>query len=328
MQMNLQALMKVLGLSLVAALALAQVPSPAAAQEGGQTTELSPKQVEYFIKASEAMEKEDFPTAVEYYQLAIKQGEANILYASLGRALFRKGECKEADASYVKALTAPAVPDPPRSQVNQKIDEYRIGLRVDCQGTLEVACEPEDIQIRIGDGARRPCSDFPIDLQPGTYPLVAFAYGRSIDREVQITGMETSSLELKIENPKGEGGGGGGKKGDSGALSTVSMITIGLGAAVLGTAAVLDLTALGSAVDDLEAAAGTPDEQARFDEASSLQGVVLGMYIAGAALAVTGAVLYFVSPEEPAPAVGSSAAPRLEGWFGPGSAGIQYRAPW
>ncbi len=303
--------------------------SSSAMSQEEKTVELSEAQVGYFVKAGEALKSEDFTTAVEYYQLAIKAGEANILYASLGRAQFRLGDCKAADESYVKALSAPAVPDPPPATIRAKIEEYRIGLRVECPGRLEIACEPSDMEIRIGDGARRPCSDFPVDLKPDTYKLLAFAYGVSTDREVKITGMETTSLTLNIDNPKGSDGSGGAKQGESSGMETVGLISMGVGVAVLGTAALLDATTLATAVDDLEVASSqepinVDKADKALEDAEGLQTVVLGTYVAGAVIALTGVVLYLVAPEEQAPEAGSG----LQGWIGPDGAGVQYSLPW
>lgn len=305
---------------------------PAQAQE---TVELNKKQIEYFQKAGDFLKEDDFDRAIEYYQLALKQGEVNVLYAALGRAYFRKGECKNADDAYVKALSAPAVAQPTAQDVRQKVEEYRIGLKVDCKGTLELVCEPGDIEVRIGDGARRPCADFPIELAPDTYKLIAFSGGKSIDQEVKIVGLETTSVKLSIQPDAPVGPVGPVSTGEiDGTWATASYVTVGLGAAVLLTAVVLDATVLATAVDDFKAAADarSAEQDALLDDAEGLQTVVLASYLAGGALAITGVVLYLIAPDEMVdPAVNPEAPPagaRLQPWFGQDGAGVQLQLPW
>jgi hypothetical protein len=313
---------------LIAALALgalAALPSSAVAQENVVLTD---KQVEYFVKAGKALESGEQDQAVEYYKLALKAGEANVLYAALGRALYRKGRCAEADEAYQKALTAPTVAEPPPASVREKIEEYRIGLRVECPGTLQIKCEPADMKVRVSGGARRACSEFPIELKADFYRIEGSAGGEIVESEVKIVGMETATVELKIDvkaEPVGPVGGTTPPPDDS-SLGLVGLVTAGIGGALLATAVVYDLAVLGPAVDDLETAAGarSADEQAKFDDASSAQTTTLILYIGGGVLATAGVLMWvLMAPDEAPEQTGG-----LQPWLGPDGAGVTYGTRW
>ncbi len=309
-------------------------PSLAAAQDDAPPmVELSPKQIEYFQKATSLLNDDQHDTAIEYYKLALKDGEANVLYASLGRAYFKKGDCQSADDNYIKALSAPTVSQPPPDAVRQKIEEYRIGLRVECSGKLEVVCAPQDMEIRIAEGARRSCSEFPVDLPAGDYKVTAFAGGLSQDKDIKITGLETTSIEFSIDVPLDNGGGGKPVTGgEPSVLGTVGWVTAGAGIAVVLSAVVMDVTVLSAAVDDFEQAAENraPNEDQLFDDASSLQTIVLATYVAGGALALTGVVMALLAPSsEQAPAAAPKAGETsVQPWLGPDGAGVQFLIPW
>lgn len=324
----------VLRVGVVVLVSLGLWTSPALAQEPPPETSLNERQIGFFQKANAALSDDEVPRAIEFYKLALKEGENNVLLAALGRAHFRGGDCAEADAAYVRALEAPVVVQegvPSPEDVRVKIEEYRIGLRVDCSGQLALACEPGDIEVRIGDGARRPCADFPIKLEPGAYNVTAFQAGRSQDHEVRITGMETTTLNLKFEasevvaaapTPEVEQGGA--------PWGAVGWVTAGVGGAVLLTAVLLDATALNTAIGDFKDAADarSPDEDALFDDAQRLQRVVLGAYVAGVTLTAAGVVVALVAggdAEAPeAPAEGA----RVDPWVSPDGAGMLFSMPW
>jgi len=305
-------------------LLLTALPTEVSAQEG-EAAFMTAKQVEYYRKGLQAYKDEDFDRAIEYYELALKEGEWNILYLGAGRAYSRKGRCKEADARFAKALEARPVPSPPPADIKSKIDEYRIDLRLQCPGALIVTCTPPDTEIRVGSSARRPCAEFPIEVPPGEVTVTAFAHGQIVDKAVTVKGLEETTVSFdikpgaavpdvtppkKVEEPPGN------------PLHLWGAIVGGTGVAVLVGGAVGDLAVLGPKIEDLKTAADTrsADEQTLFDDASSLQTVLLATYATGAVLTITGAVLFFW-PDSPAEQPATS---RLSPWLSPEGGGMSW----
>src|SRR5262245_40352957 len=93
-------------------------------------------QSELYHRAHAAFEAGDYATATSLLRSALELGELNILYLSLGRALYRDHRCREADDAYLKALKAPAVSEPAPSDVAAKVETYRADLSKSCPGTL------------------------------------------------------------------------------------------------------------------------------------------------------------------------------------------------
>src|SRR5690606_6756 len=91
------------------AMLLACASVPASAQEPRAPTAA---QVELYESAHRAFEADDHAGAIRLLQSALSLGELNILYVSLGRALYRAGRCEAADAAYERAVVAPAVVQP------------------------------------------------------------------------------------------------------------------------------------------------------------------------------------------------------------------------
>ena len=297
---------------------------------------LTAKQIEYYKKGLEAYKDEDFDRAIEYYELALAEGEWNILHLGIGRALSRKGRCAAADARFVKALEARAVPSPPAAAIKAKIDEYRIDLRLQCDGTLVVECKPADLEIRVGSSARRPCSAFPIEVPPGDLTLTAYAYDVSEEKTIRVKGLEETRVSFSIDKPKGWKEGQVStppedkkppavEKGSG--LALYGYIVGGVGVAVLGGALVTDVVLLGDKIDELESAASTraSNEQTLFDEASGLQSLSLGLYVGGAVLSAAGvALILWPSETESAPEAKSAG---LAPWLSPTSAGLRWTSP-
>lgn len=313
--------------TLIATLAVVLIAALGSSAVAQEHVELTEKQVEYFVKAGKALESGEHDQAVEYYKLALKQGEANVLYAALGRALYRKGRCMEADQAYEKALAAPTVAEPPPASVREKIEEYRIGLRVECPGMLAVTCTPADMKVRVSGGARRACSDFPIELKPDFYRLEGSAGGQIVESEVKIVGMETATVELTIDvKEKVADPGPVVTPSEPSSLGTVGLVTAGIGGALLATAVVYDLAVLGPAVDDLEKAADAraADEQQKFDDADSAQTTTLILYAGGGVLTLAGLAMWVLfAPEEPV-----EAATGLQPWMGLDGPGVTYGTRW
>ncbi len=308
-------------------------PLYVAAQDTGtqEIKPLSEKQLGFFVKGLAAQKEKKYAEAIDYYRLALELGESNVLFASMGRAQFFNGSCQKAEENYRKALEAPAVPDPPPEDVLSKVKEYRIGLRRECKGTLELACEPAEVQVRINGGAKRACSDFPIELDPGKYQVSGVYEGGIVDREVEVVGVESTSLTLKVDPSSDSSNTPVVQEPDRGPWDLVAWVTTGVGAVVLLGAFVADNTALADSIDKFENSAQNrlPSEQMNFEDAQSLQTLVQITYVTGLVVTAVGVVLFFVPGAEENPTTtGDNAAGTLQGWVDRHGAGAVYQWRW
>ncbi len=97
-----------------------------------------------------AMIEGDFAGAVAQLERSIRLGEINVTYLNLGRAYQKMGRCAKARGALEKAKTAPAVADPPPSEVRAVADRYLAELAEDCTGDEQAPADdtrddsPED----------------------------------------------------------------------------------------------------------------------------------------------------------------------------------------
>lgn len=188
-------------------LLLVVMPVSVAAEEGSSEDvdrELSERQRELNNQGVEAIEAENYETAIDLYEASLQLGELNILYANLGRAHQLAGYCREADELFDRALEAPGAEVPPPEVVEETIEDYRAELHEDCPGFVEISCQPADLEVAVDDERlEQGCSDEPIEFEPGDYRVVAEHEDRRSEREVGVEALETTSLEFDlVEQPE------------------------------------------------------------------------------------------------------------------------------
>ena len=111
-------------LSIGARLALSGAPALAQDNQGEL---LDPTEAQYQLneQALQAHSRKRYKEAVALYKRALKLGELNITYLNLARSYQRLGECVEAELTFRKALSAPAVKDPPPDKVRDYVRRFR-----------------------------------------------------------------------------------------------------------------------------------------------------------------------------------------------------------
>ena len=146
----------------------------AASEEGGEEiVTLTPAQLEMNERAVEAVNRNDFATAIKLFQASIALGEANITYLNMARTYHRMGECTQAKRTYRRTRDVSAkVAAPTPSQINEALNTYESELYKDCDsGELTVVCEPGKMDLYLNDKGPVPCpseSD-PLLLKEGDY---------------------------------------------------------------------------------------------------------------------------------------------------------------
>ena len=297
-------------------------------------------QIDYYNRANKAYQAEDYDKAITLFELALDEGEINILYLNLGRALFKLGRCDEADAMYAKAIKAPTMVSPSAAEIKAKIDEYRRDMGRECPGTLVVKCEPSTLVLTIDDGDARLCDGAPITLPAGSYKIKGAMSGKpgvkpAVD-VVTVSPMKTTTALLTVDastagpppdpDPKPKASG-----------SILPWITVGVGGTILATSLVLDATVVKSDVDDFKAAAARGDANATTlrDDAQSSQNLVIGGVILGSLVTAGGLVWVLLdrpSDASPPPSglrMGDEPhAPVVQGWVGEESGGVQLELSW
>jgi len=307
----------------LAALTLVAVAaSPAAAQEVVEPTQA---QIQLYQKAIEAYQQEDWARAIELLRSSLALGELNLVYLNLGRALFRSGDCAGATEAYNKALTAPAVAEPPAAELRTKVETYRKEL-ASCPGTVVLSCEPRDMKVTVDGAAPVPCAG-ELMLSPGEHVLTATNGTVSAQTRVVVETQRRQEVELmasgSVEPPPVVA-----QRGSP--LVTWGLITASAGGATLIAAAVVDQTALATAIEEYEYAitnSSEVDEIAARNDADGLQTTVLILTAAGGAVTLSGVVILAIgllSGDEAAPPA-QAVAP----WIVPGGGGgVSWSASW
>ena len=122
--------------SLAVGCVLLGAPDKASGQEPpAQTTYAKPTDAQTSLNDDgvRAMIEGDYAGAVSLLERSIRLGEINVTYLNLGRAYQKLGRCAKAREALQKAKTAPAVADPPASEVRALADSYLAELDESCE---------------------------------------------------------------------------------------------------------------------------------------------------------------------------------------------------
>lgn len=181
-------------LSLSLSVALFSGPVTAYAQKKPKTIKLKGSQLALSQEASEESSREnpDYKVVQTNYELALKKGAANILYAGLGRAFFRQGLCKEAQDAYQKALTAPQAEGIPPESVEEWVKQDLAEMKEQCPGTVNLECVPKPVAVRLNGpdttNLAATCGNS-VSLKPGQYQLTWVDGARRGEQSFQVQAM-------------------------------------------------------------------------------------------------------------------------------------------
>ncbi|MEL6181506.1 MAG: hypothetical protein AAFS10_21285 [Myxococcota bacterium] len=304
-----------------------------------RVAEPTASQIDYYNRANQAYQEGDYTKAVTLLEVALDEGEINILYLNLGRALSKLGRCEEAEKMYGKALKAPSMASPTAAQVKAKIDEYRNDMKRECPGLLVVKCEPGSLVLTIDDGDARLCDGAPISLAAGSYKIKGSLPGNAKAKPavdvVTVTSMQTTTALLTVEVGKGTPEP---EKPKAKSVSALPWITVGVGSTILVASFILDATVVKNDVDEFKDAADTGADNAQTlkDDAQTSQNLVLGGVILGSVVAAGGLVwglIDLTSDQSPSTARGlplgdAPGEPVVQGWIGDEGGGVQLELTW
>ena len=178
---------------------LSALPLSASAS-GDDELELTDRQRELNRQGVEALDADDFDTAIDKLEASLELGELNVTHANLGRAFQRSGDCDQAARHFRHALEAPTVDQPAPERIAELVDDYLDELRQDCPGYLEVDCKPPDIELFIDGEGPKSCREEPRELMAGTYELRGEYDQHVTETTVAVDGLETSTARLSLQS--------------------------------------------------------------------------------------------------------------------------------
>ncbi len=304
------------GAAMFVAATIVAAGGSASAQEP-KTVEPNEAQVQLYTKAGEAFEAGDYEKAIKLLQSSLDLGEMNITYFNLGRALQKQGDCQGAQAAFKKANTAPRIKDVPHADILARIDALQSELTRTCPGIVVVTCAPTDLKVSVDGGPLQACGALTLDagehLIRGLTPK-----GGKAEKTVFVKPMEQTDISLVVSTSAK-----GSKAKPRGPRGPWSYILAGTGVGVIAAGGLFDSIVLGSTIDDFENATRTGDSKASSlkSDAESQQSAVIGMYSVGAALLLSGAIVYVL--DEGAPADDKQTSSTWSPFLTPTSAGVQ-----
>ncbi len=214
------------------------------------------------------------------------------------------------------------------SVVAMETTEVRLMLERE-EGEVVVYCRDAGVDVGLGTNPPQSCDgSVRWSVPEGEHPLVATGAGSRSEFNLQVRGKERLEVHLAL-TPAGivqvSGDALRPEATESAALMIAGWTTLGVGVAALATFAIVDLTALGSLVDDMEKA-GAAGDVAAFERAESdfkslrtVNYILLGV---GSAAVVTGATLVLIDLlGGDAEASGHALVP----WWGGEGAGLGWR---
>ncbi|MBI2895434.1 MAG: hypothetical protein HYY06_17900 [Deltaproteobacteria bacterium] len=304
-----------------ASVLLLLLPGLGQAQRASEPIAPTRIQTELYRRAFDAFGARDYSRAIDLLRSALALGDRNIFHLSLGRALFHAGRCAGADEELDRALSAPAVAEPPAEEVARRVAAYRQDLRARCPGSVVVSCEPASIRARIDDGPPVTCGE-PVSLPPGEHVIHGELDGRTLSQRVAVEPLARSTLVLRIEAAPRQIATRRVPPPTMPALRRWGWILAVNGAAVLAATVLVDVAVLGSEIDGFERAVrdGDPVAGDLKERVDVIQAVVIGAYAVGGLLVATGG-LFLVLDSGARPA----RAQDVEAWWAPDGAGLRLR---
>ena len=282
--------------------------------------EPSAEQVELYARANEAYDAGDYETAIARLDEAIALGPLNILHLSKARSLQKLGRCVEARDQIELVFVAPQVGEPEPAAVSARGERYLEELRAQCPGWLRTSCADPEALVSIGDDPPVRCEELEVERAAGPVEIVATQGTARQVVEATVTAFETTVVTISLEpsaesTPPDDGPAEPGRR-----MVLAGQVTLGVGAAGL-LAAVLVDTVLGPRrIDAFDRARdrGDADALERQRAARAAQAGAITAYALGGAAAITGAVLWAVGARR-------GKGSRVSASVGPSGGGIAIR---
>jgi len=314
--------------------------------------ELTETQEKLNAEAFQAAIDGNYDKAIRLYRSSLNEGEANITLLNLGRALASTGQCDKAIEMYDKVDTAPAVDEPSPADVAKILERFRGDLPEQCPGKIEITCDPLTMKVQIDDDPPRNCPAHPIDVAAGPHTVLGILGDESVAERVDVTGLQTVHLDLRIGDEKG-----GEEDGEASATNAtrkmdtdappadtnafeeegISALGIaGWSLAGAGVAMAIAGTIVGGVVvqphlDELRDAAASGDDS-RYsdlkDQVKTEQTVMISLWAAGGAVAVAGLTMAIYDLARPKSLGSEADTTALNSWIHADGAGLSWEIRW
>ena len=245
--------------------------APLAAQDD-EPAQPTREQIRLNKKALDFLRSGQREAAVDAFRQSLAEGELNITWLNLGRALLKGGQCAEAREAFGHVRGAPQVKKPAPEKVEAALSRFMGELETTCSAFLSLDCEPAEARVSINGAPMEACPSAAVRVDAGELSVYAEASGVSLTERKTIAVGETAYLRLDLKRLMQpdviEGGGASGEVKEGG----IGWIWVGVGALSFGG---------GVAVDNLPASS----RNATFE---ALDLAPVGLYVLGAAALIYG----------------------------------------
>ncbi len=279
-------------------LALTSIAQSASAQDRVSPT---PRQIELNNLGLDAQEAGNHALAAEKFREALDEGELNLIYLNLGRALQKSGDCLGADDAYRDALSAPKIDEPSPAVVERTIQDFRTEMNRECPGAVLVTCERDTVELKIA-GRLWECNR-PLSVAPGVVAVVARKGEQLESRSLRVVSLEGSTLDIAFDGDEVPAGAGEVPGAVAGATNDRRAAAIGLfgaGGALMFTGVVFTTLTFQANNDIVDLAAKAGDDGVDSIQATDAVGrsrnYELGQFMAygtGLTLLATAFALYY-----------------------------------
>lgn len=165
----------------------------------GAQTVPSARQIELNNQGLDAQDDGNHGLAAQRFREALAEGELNLIYLNLGRALQKSGDCMGADDAYRAALTAPQIEEPAPALIERTIQDFRTEMNRECPGAVVVLCDADRVEVEVG-GREWTCNK-PLSVIPGTVKVTAGTNGKLQSRDLRVVALEGSSWTVEGDVP-------------------------------------------------------------------------------------------------------------------------------
>lgn len=255
-----------------------------------------------------------YESARDLSEMALAQVDSSLGRVVRARALFKLGECRDAARELRRAADAPLPEGLKLDDVLRRRDEYLADLEAGCPGYVSITCDPDGVVVQVDGDRPAACPTEALALGPGPHEIIGFYGGSRDPRAVTVSALDETELTFAMSAPAD--------------LGRIGWIVAGSGAALLVAGAALDVAVLAPMSDDRREAAALGNK-AEFESLTSDvelgRGVIFAAYGLGWTAVATGAVLWWLRPDDtPDMTSTGMVAPLLR----PDGAGAIVRLPW
>ena len=185
--------------AIIAALGVVLIGSAGAQAQDAQGLEPTQKQYNFNERGTRAYNNKQYAKALELYQQALALGELNTLYLNLARTYQRLGKCVDAELAFRKALTSPAVIDPPPAKVREAVKRFRADDKEVCYGRLTLSCDIEGMKVVLNDDEEAICDGTERPAPPGPYKIVASGWGQERTFTAEVKPGQSTAVSLTLD---------------------------------------------------------------------------------------------------------------------------------